>query len=85
MNKSKAKRLRKELEHQERAADRGYAVQLKLQAEARRRRELQMLRSGQLTLRQLTDVQKAVHFEDLQETARVIDAQPVPTDGRQIA
>lgn len=54
MNKSKAKRLRKELEHEQKAADRGYQVKAK-QIEERRRRTL--------APRQLSDVQKAVHFE----------------------
>ncbi len=56
MNKSKAKRLRKELEHEQRLVDRGHAVQLKRITERRRRQDLAMV--------QLTPVQKAVHFDE---------------------
>lgn len=59
MNKSKAKRLRKELEQELRAADRGHAVQVKRIAEDRRRKELALVRVP----KPLTLVQKAVHFE----------------------
>ena len=83
MNKSKAKRLRKELEHETRLIDRGYAVQSRLLREHQRRQALDLVAADMLPrLKPLGDVQKAVHFE---EAAAFIDAQPVPTDGRQLA
>ncbi len=63
MNKSKAKRLRKDLEHEQAAADRGHAVQLKRLAELRRRKELALVKAGSLTIKQLTPVQMAVHVD----------------------